>query len=104
MEFDFEKMHEQLAEQHKRTAQYWEWVISEGPCQPPLDNIREAVEALMAVELEVLNSFKAARPDLAEKGLASASRLENRAYHFMTHNLLNQVLDRVKKLESQRPI
>jgi len=102
MDFDIEKMHEKLAEQHKRTAQYWEWVISEGPCEPPLDNIREAVEALMAVELEVLNTFKLGRPDLSEKAMASASRLENRAYHFMTQNLLVQVLERVKRLESQR--
>jgi hypothetical protein len=103
MDFDIGKMHEKLAEQHKRTAQYWEWVISEGPCEPPLDNIREAVEALLAVESEILAAFKQGRPDLSEKGMASAQRLENRAYHFITHNLLNQVLERVKRLESGRP-
>lgn len=104
MEFDFEAMHEKLAEQHKRTAQYWEWIISEGPLEPPLDAIREAVEALLKVESEILSSFKNHRPDLAEKGMMSAARLENRAYHFMTHNVLGQILERVKRLESQRPL
>lgn len=103
MEFDFEAMHEKLAEQHKRTTQYWNWIIAEGPLEPPLDGIREAVEALLKVEAEVLNAFKAGRPDLAEKGLSSAARMENRAYHLMTHNMLNQILERVKKLESQGP-
>lgn len=97
--FDVEKMHEKLTEQHKRTAQYWEWMISEGPLEPPLDGIREAVEALMAVELEVLNAFKQGQPILADQASRTASRLENRAYHFMSHNLLNQILERVKKLE-----
>lgn len=104
MEFDFDGMHEKLAEQHKRTSQYWEWIISEGPLEPPLDNIREAVEALLKVELEILSYFKLNRPDLAEKGLMSAARMENRAYHFMTHNMLGQILERVKRLESERPL
>lgn len=99
--FDIEKMHEKLAEQHQRTAQYWEWMISEGPLEPPLDGIREAVEALLAVELEVLNAFKHGQPLMADQAMTSAARLENRAYHFMSHNLLNQILERVKRLESQ---
>ena len=73
------------------------------PLEPPLDGIREAVQALLKVEGEVLNAFKAGRPDIAERGLSSAARMENRAYHFMSHNMLNQILERVKRLESQRP-
>jgi hypothetical protein len=97
-DFDFEAMHTKLAEQHKRTAQYWEWIISEGPLQPPLDSIREAVEALLKVEMEVLKAFQQGRPDIAEKGMSSAARMENRAYHLMTHNLLNQILEKVRRL------
>lgn len=104
MEFDFDAMHQKLAEQHKRTEQYWNWIISEGPLEPPLDGIREAVQALLKVEGEVLNAFKAGRPDIAERGLSSAARMENRAYHFMSHNMLNQILERVKRLETQRPL
>lgn len=102
MDFNMEELHQKLAEQHQRTAQYWEWIISEGPLEPPLDNIREAVEALLKVESEILSAFKQGRPDLADRGMSSAARMENRAYHLMTHNLLNQVLDRVKRLE--RPL
>lgn len=94
-------MHETLAEQHERTKQYWEWMISEGPCAPPLEGIRSAVETLMAMEKEVLNQFRAGRLDLAERATASAQRVENRAYHLISHNLLQQLLDRTARLESK---
>ena len=101
MEFDFDEMHKKLTEQHERTKQYWEWVISEGPCQGPLDDIRNTVESLMNMEREVLNSFSQGRPDLAQQAMTGAQRMENRAYHFISHNLLQQVLNSVKNLEAR---
>ncbi len=103
MEFNFDEMHKKLSEQHERTKQYWEWIISEGPCQAPLDDIRNTVESLMKMEKEVLTSFQQGRPDLAQQAMSGAQRMENRAYHFITHNLLQQILTSVKNLEAQNP-
>lgn len=93
---DFEEMNKALEAQHEKTKKYWEWIISEGPCVPPLEGIRSAVETLMAMEKEVLNHLKEGRFDLSDRATASAVRLENRAYHLITHNLLQQLLDRSK--------
>ena len=98
---DFEKMHKELEEQHERTTQYWEWMISEGPCAAPLDDIRSAVQTLMAAEREVLNLLKRGEPLLSEKAMATATRLENRAYHLISHNLLVQILEGVRKLDAK---
>jgi hypothetical protein len=99
---DIEKMHQQLEEQHERTTKYWEWMISEGPCAPPLDDIRLAVQNLMQAEREVLNQLKRGDLVLSEKAMSAAGRLENKAYHMISHNLLQQILDGVRRLDGKR--
>lgn len=101
MDYNFEEMQKQLLEQHERTKKYWEWIISEGPCQGPLDNIRSAVETLMRMEKDVLDAFQQGRPDIAQQAMTGAQRMENRAYHLISHNLLQQILSSVKNLEAQ---
>ena len=101
MDFNFEEMQKNLVEQHERTKKYWEWIISEGPCQPPLDNIRSAVETLMKMEKEVLDAFALGRPDIAQQASTGAQRMENRAYHLISHNLLQQILNSVKNIEAR---
>lgn len=103
MDFNFDEMQKGLLDQHERTRKYWEWIISEGPCEGPLDNIRSAVETLMKMEKEVLNSFSQGRPDLAQQAMTGATRMENRAYHLISHNLLQQILAGVKNLEANSP-
>ena len=95
-------MHRELEEQHERTRQYWDWIIAEGPCTAPLDDIKNAVTMLMQAERQVLDQLKRGDLLLSDKAMAGAARLENRAYHLISHNLLQQILDGVKKLDAGR--
>ena len=100
---DIDKMHAELEEQHERTKQYWEWMIAEGPCAAPLDDIRTAVATLMQAERQVLDHLKQGNLMLSDRAMSGAARLENRTYHLINQNLLLQILDGVRKLEQGRP-